>query len=153
MKRLGTLIILLGTIGAFISGFVFWMANSSHQEAERLRRQGRHCDVEVVGKRTSSPGDGSSTFHYIDVKPLDRGDEARAISVSVVGNVYEQLHVGQRLKAWVLETDALLDYGPKNAAFVAQTMRLTCMVFGLVMVTGLAIRVLCRTTSLQRTPG
>ena len=153
MRRFSTLIILLGCVGALFSAFVFWMANSSHQQAERLRREGWHCDVEVLGKRTSSPGDGSSTFHYVDVKPLGRGDEARPISVSVVGSTYEQLHVGQRLKAWVLETDALLDYGPKNAASVAQTMRLTCMVFGLVMVTGLALRVLCRTSSLQRTPG
>jgi hypothetical protein len=145
MKRLSILVILVGAVGAFFSGFVFWMANSSHQDAERLRRNGRYCAVEVVRKHTSSPGDSSSTLHYLDIKPLDRGDEARTISVTVVGETYEQLHVGQRLKAWVLETEALLDYGRKNAASVAQTMLLTCLGFGLVMVTGLTFRMVCRT--------
>ncbi|MCX6929025.1 MAG: hypothetical protein NT154_38300 [Verrucomicrobia bacterium] len=100
---------------------------------------------------TSSPGDGSSTFHYIDVKPLDRVDETRRITCRVAPSTYEELHVGQKLKAWVLETDAVLDYGPKNAASVARTMLVTCMGFGLVIVTGITFKALGRTKPLQAT--
>lgn len=85
MKHLNTWIILVGAVGAFFSGFFFWMAYSSHQDAERLRRQGRYTYVEVLGKHTSSPGDGSSTSHYVDVKPLDAPGETRRITCSVAG--------------------------------------------------------------------
>ena len=40
MKRLLNLVILGSLTGVFFSGFVYWMANHAHQEAERLRQQG-----------------------------------------------------------------------------------------------------------------
>ena len=40
MKRFLNLLILVALVGVFFSGFVCWMATSSHQEAERLRRRG-----------------------------------------------------------------------------------------------------------------
>jgi hypothetical protein len=42
MKRILNVVILVGLVGAFFSGFVYWMANSSHQDAERRRRQGEY---------------------------------------------------------------------------------------------------------------
>jgi hypothetical protein len=98
----------------------------------------------------SATHNGSSTYHYIDVKPLDQLDEARRITCRVAPSIYEELHVGQNLMAWVLETDALLDYGPqKKAASMARTMLVTCMGFGLVIVAGIALKALGRTKSLQ----
>jgi hypothetical protein len=84
MKRLVNLVILVSLVGVFFSGFVFWMANSSHQEAERLRQQG----------------------------------------------VY--IH-------------------PGNAASVAQNMLMTCVGFAVLVITGLTVKVLCRTRRFTRT--
>jgi hypothetical protein len=40
MKRLLNLMILGCLTGMFFSGFVYWMANRAHQQAERSRQQG-----------------------------------------------------------------------------------------------------------------
>lgn len=151
MRQLTNIVILIGMAGIFFSGFVFWMAHSSHQEADRLRRHGEYCDVEVVGKRTSSGGDGSSTSHYVDVRPVSRDGNSPPIQCGVVSSAYDQLYVGQRLKAWVLGADALLDDGPKNAASVARTMLITLAGFALVTTIGLILKVTCRTRSVERT--
>ncbi len=42
MKRFLNLVILVSVVGAFFSGFVYWMASSSHQDAERRRHQGEY---------------------------------------------------------------------------------------------------------------
>jgi len=151
VRQLTNIVILVGMAGVFFSSFVFCMANSSHQKADRLRRHGERCDVEVVGKKTSSGGDGSSTSYYVDVRPLSRETTSPPIQCGVVSSAYDQLYVGQRLKAWVLGTDALFDDGPKNAASVTRTMLMTCMGFALVTIIGLILRVARRTRSVERT--
>jgi hypothetical protein len=143
MKRLVNLVILVSLAGVFFSGFVFWMASFSHQEAERLRQHGEYCDVVVVGKEKSSGG--KSTFYYVHVRPVNREATAPPLRCSVVYPAYENLHVGQRLQAWVLGTNALLDDGPKNAASVARTMLRICAGFALLLITGLVLKVVCRT--------
>lgn len=141
MKRLGSLLVFLGSACAFFAGLVYWMANSSHQEAERLRQRGKYCEVEVLEKHVSSPGDGTSTFYYVDIKPTVQAPERQRITCKVGHTTYEQLQAGQRLMAWVQGTDALLDYGPRNSAFVARTMRLVCVGSVLVFVAGVALKV------------
>ncbi len=42
MKRLLNLVILGSLVGVFFSGFVYWIANSSHRDAERRRHQGEY---------------------------------------------------------------------------------------------------------------
>ena len=42
MKRFLSLVILVSLVGVFFSGFLYWMASSSHVEAERRRRQGEY---------------------------------------------------------------------------------------------------------------
>jgi Na+/H+-translocating membrane pyrophosphatase len=42
MKRFLNLVILVGLVGVFFSAFAYWMANSSHQDAERRRHQGEY---------------------------------------------------------------------------------------------------------------
>jgi len=145
MKRLFNLIVLVGVVGAFFSGFVFWMADSSHQHAEHLRQTGEYCDVQVVDKKTSSPGDRSSDNYYVYVRRVGPKIDAPLIQCAVLSSNYTTLHIGQQLKAWVLENDALLDDGPKNAGSVAQAMLITCAGFGLLTVAGLVGRLLCRT--------
>jgi hypothetical protein len=144
MKRLTNALILVAALGAFFSGFVFWMAHLSHQQAEHLRRHGRYCEVDVVGMHTSSPGDGSSTSHYVEIHPVGAAADSVRIVCGVVPSTYDDLHVGQRLNAWVLGTDALLDYGPKNAGSVAQTMLVTFVSCGAAVFVGIGIRLIHR---------
>src|SRR6266404_7346574 len=112
MRQLTKLMIFVGLVGLFSSGFVFWMANSAHREAERLRRHGGYCQVEVVRKERSSDADGSSMSYYVHVKPVNRADTAEPIQCDVQYSTYDQLYVGQKLKAWVLGDKASLDFGP-----------------------------------------
>ena len=42
MKRFLNLVILVSLVGVFFSGFVCWMANSSHLDAERRRHKGEY---------------------------------------------------------------------------------------------------------------
>ncbi len=153
MKLLFNLVILGGIVGAFFSGFVFWIANSSHQQAERLRQHGEYCDVRVVDKKTSSPGDGSSENYYVYVRRMNQKDDQPLIQCAVVSSAFDRLRIGQQLKAWVLETNARLDDGPKNAGSVAQTMRLTCAGFALLTMVGLIGGLVCRTSRVERTRG
>jgi len=150
MKQLTSLAIWLGLVGVFSSCFVFWMANSSHQEGERLRRHGEYCQVEVVRKERSSDADGSSMSYYVHVKPVNRADTAEPIQCDVQYSTYDQLYVGQKLKAWVLGDKASLDFGPKNAASVARTMRVTCTGFAALLITGLTLKVIYRTKGLSQ---
>ena len=126
MKTLSSAIILFSFLGAFLCGFVFWMANSSHQQAEHLRQNGRYSDVKITRRFSSSPGDGSSTVYYVEVLPVGAIPAPKPITCSVVYSTYEDLRAGQKLKAWVLGDDALLDYGTKNAGAVADSMLLAC---------------------------
>jgi hypothetical protein len=153
MKPLFNLMILAGVAGAFFSGFVFWMANSSHQKAERLRQHGDYCDVQVADKKTSSPGDGSSNNYYVYVRRVSQDGDGPLIQCSVGSSTYESLLIGQQLKAWVFATNALLDDGPKNAGSVAQTMLLTCAGFAFLTMAGLVGRLVCRTSRVERTGG
>ena len=152
MRRLTNLVILIGAAGVFFSGFVFWMADSSHQEAERLRRQGEYCDVEVIRKETSSGGYGSSPSYFVHVNPVNRTDRSQPIQCEVLYITYDRLRVGQKLKAWVLGGNAALDVGPKNAASVARTMLMTRTGFAVLTITGLALKVFCRTRRSSEPP-
>jgi len=145
MRELTKLAIWLGAAGVFASGFVFWMANSSHQEAERLRQHGEYCDVEIIRKEKSSDADGSSYSYYVHVNPLNRANGSQPIPCEVLYSTYEQLQVGQKLKAWVLGNNAALDLGPNNVTSVARTMLVTCTGFAALLITGLTLKVVYRT--------
>src|SRR6266404_1314918 len=145
MRQLTKPMIFVGLVGLFSSGFVFWMANSAHREAERLRRHGEYCDVEVIRKERSSDADGSSMSYYVHVKPVNRADRPEPIQCEVHYSTYEQLYVGQKLKAWVLGGEALLDFGPSNVASVARGMLMNCVGFAALTIAGLALKVFCRT--------
>jgi len=149
MRQLTTIMVLVGAAGAFFSGFVFWMANSSHQKAEHLRRDGEYCDVEVVRKWASSDGDGASMSYYVDLRPVNRASNSQPIQHEVVHSTYERLYAGRKLNAWVLGSDALLDYGPTNAASVARTMLVICTGFALLMITGFTLKVIHRSRPLS----
>lgn len=144
MKSLTGIIILLSLGGAFGCGCVYWMANSSHRQAEQLRQHGRYSDVEIKRMYSSSPGDGSSTFYYIDVQPVGAFRDSKSIPCSVVSSTYDNLRVGQKLKAWILGNDALLDSGSKNAGAVADTMLLFCVFFAIMIVSGVAAKIVQR---------
>jgi hypothetical protein len=141
MKSLLSAIILFSFLGAFLCGFVFWMANSSHQQAEQMRQHGRYSDVEITRMFSSSPSDGSSTFYYVEVQPVGAISDPKLIRCSVVYSTYQDLRVGQKLKAWVLGNDALLDYGNKNAGSVADSILLACAFFGVMLVIGIAAKI------------
>jgi hypothetical protein len=152
MRQLTNLAIMLGAVGLFSSGFVFWMANSAHQEGERLRRHGEYCEVEVVRKERSPDADGGSMNYYVHVKPVNRTDTAEPIQCEVHYRTYEQLNVGQKLKAWVLGNEAALDIGPNNTASVARTMVVTCIGFAVLLITGLTLKVVYRTRRSSEPP-
>lgn len=152
MRELTNLAIWLGAAGVFSSGFVFWMADSSHQEGERLRRLGEYCEVEVVRKERSSDADGSSMSYYVHVKPVNRANKAEPIQCDVHYSTYEQLRMGQQLKAWVLGDKASLDLGPNNVASVARTMVVTCTGFAALLITGLTLKVVYRTRRSSEPP-
>jgi hypothetical protein len=145
MKQLTSLAIWLGLAGVFSSCFVFWMANSSHQEGKRLRRHGEYCQVEVVRKERSSEADGGSISYFVHAKPVNRAGTAEPIQCDVQYSDYNELYVGQKLKAWVLGDKASLEFGTKNAASVARTMLLTCTGSAAMLITGLTLKVVYRT--------
>ncbi len=153
MKPLFNLMILGGITGGFFSGFVFWMANSSHQQAERLRQHGEYCDVQVFDKKTSSPGDGSSQNYSVYVRRLNQTGDQPLIQCEVASSACDRLRVGQRLKAWVVGPDALLDDGPRKSGAVAQTTLLTCAGFALLTMAGLVGRLVWRTSGVEPTGG
>jgi len=68
----------------------------------------------------------------------------------VQSSTYDQLYVGQKLKAWVLGDKASLDFGPKNAASVARAMLVTCTGFAALLITGLTLKVIYRTKGLSQ---
>ena len=143
MRRFTNALLLVAAVGAFFSGFVFWMAHSSHQQANELRQHGRYCDVEVVGMHTSSPGDGSSTSHYVEIQPVGASTGSPRITCQVVASTYDSLSVGHRLKAWVLGTDALLDYGQGNAGSVARSMFALFVGCCVLVFVGIAMKAVC----------
>ncbi|MFA6101985.1 MAG: hypothetical protein WCV67_02335 [Victivallaceae bacterium] len=146
MKTLLAIVIVISAIGAFFSGFVFWMANSSYQDAERLRLHGEYCDVVVARQTTSAPSggkSGGSTFYYIDIKLVNRTNNSQPIRCGVSQSTYDELRAGKKLKAWVLGSDALLDYGTMNAGSVARTMFMTCIGCVLLLVTSLITLLVC----------
>jgi hypothetical protein len=145
MRQLTRLMIFVGSCGLFASGFVFWMANSAHRDAERLRRHGEYCDVEVIRKEKSSDADASSMSYYVHVKPVNRADRPEPIQCEVHYSTYEQLYVGQKLKAWVLGGEALLDLGPSNTATVARGMLVNCVGFAVLTIAGVVLKVYYRT--------
>jgi hypothetical protein len=152
MRQLTRLMIFVGSAGLFASGFVFWMANSAHQEGERLRRHGEYCEVEVVRKERSSEADGGSMNYYVHVKPVNRADTAEPIQCDVHYRTYEKLRVGQKLKAWVLGGEALLDLGPSNTASVARGMLVNCVGFAALTIAGVALKVFYRTRRSSEAP-
>ena len=123
------------------------MANSSHQEANRLRRHGQDRDVEVVGKKIIRRW--GRKFQL-----LLRGGQARQsreqLATHTVRHSVERVRPAPRwaaAKGRVLGTDALLDDGPKNAGSEEPyTMLITCMGFALVTITGLTVKMVCRTS-------
>ena len=145
MRELTRFMIFIGSAGLFASGFVYWMANSAHREAERLRRHGEYGDVEVIRKESSSEADASTMNYYVHVKPVNRADRPEPIPCDVHYSTYQQLYVGQKLKAWVLGGEALLDLGPSNAASVSRGMLVYCVGFAALAIAGLALRVFYRT--------
>jgi hypothetical protein len=151
MRELTKLMIFVGSAGLFASGFVFWMANSSHREAERLRRHGEYCDVEIIRRERSSDAEGSPSY-YVQVKPVNRADRPEPIQCEVHYSTYEQLYVGQKLKAWVLGGEAHLDLGTSNAASVARGMLVSCVGFAALTIAGLAFKVFCRTRRSSEPP-
>jgi hypothetical protein len=150
MRELTKFLIFVGAAGAFASGFAFWIANSAHLEGERLRRHGEYGEVEVIRKERSSDADGSSYSYYVHVNPLNRAKGSPPIPCEVHYRTYQQLQVGEKLKAWVLGNDAALDLGPSNTAFVARGMLVTCTGFAALLITGLTLKVVYRTKGLSQ---
>ena len=149
MRELTKFAIFFGAAGVFASGFVFWMANSSYLEGERLRRHGEYGDVEVIRKERSSDADGSSYSYYVHVNPLNRAKGSPPIPCEVHYSNYQQLQVGQKLKAWVLGNDAALDLGPTNTGSIAWTALVTCIGFAALLITGLTLKAVYRTKGLS----
>ncbi len=152
MRELTKFMIFVGLVGVFSSSFVHWMANSAHQEGERLRRHGEYCEVEVVRKERSSEADGGSMNYYVHVKPVNRAKTAEPIRCDVHYRTYEGLSIGQKLKAWVLGGEALLDLGHSNTASVARVTLVYCVGFGALTIAGLALKVFYRTRRSSEPP-
>jgi hypothetical protein len=142
VKSLTHVIILASAAGAFLSGLILWMANSSYQQAEQLRQHGRYCDVQIIQLYSSCPDDDGTTFWYVDIQPVGASADPHRITCSVVASTYNELRSGQHLKAWILGPDALLDYSPKNARFVAGNILIILLGCGIVMLAAIAAKII-----------
>jgi hypothetical protein len=150
MRELTKFMVFVGLVGVFSSSFVYWMQNSAYQEGERLRRDGEYCEVVVVRKERSSEADGSSMNYYVHVKPVNRADTAEPIQCDVHYRTYERLSIGQKLKAWVLGGEALLDFGQSNMASAARGTLVCGVGFAALTIAGLALKVFYRTRRSSR---
>jgi hypothetical protein len=142
MRTFTTILILLGVAGAFSCGLVSWMTYASYQHAEYLRQYGHYLDVEIVNKNVASATDDSENFYYINVQSVNHTLGSPIYQSRVDSITYQELFIGQKLKAWVFGTETLLDYGPQNDKFVARAMLVTCLGFILLTIAATSYKVI-----------
>lgn len=146
MKLLFSIVTAICAIGAFFSGFAYWIADSSYQDAERLRQHGEYCDVVVVSLDKSSPTggrNGNTAHYYANIRPVNQANNSQTVRCGIAQSDYDELCAGKKLKAWVLRNDVLLDYGQKNAGDVARTMLMICKGFVLVLIPCIILLSVC----------
>ena len=104
---------------AFVSGFIFLMTFMSNQSAKKIIDQGQYITVKIVNKyidEQKRPNKAPyKTYHLVLLPEGMENIKENYLWAGVFEEEYTELNLNQKLKAWILEKDIVLDYGEQNA--------------------------------------
>ena len=104
---------------AFGSGFIFLMTFMSYQSTGKIIHQGQYVTVKIVNKyidEQKRPNKAPYKTYHLVLLPEDMENiKENYLWTGILEKEYTELNLNQKINAWILEEDVVIDYGKQNA--------------------------------------